>query len=177
MKYLLTLSGREVKAEIEAAGPGRYRVKLDGREFALSARRTEGSLYSILLGSLDAQGNVIEGGEAFEADVGEAGEQFGVSIQGESFDIGAIDERRKKLRAAAGSAEGSAGELHSPMPGKLVRFLVKEGATVKRGQGACVVEAMKMENELGAPRDGIVKRLVATEGQPVEGGALLLVIE
>lgn len=177
MIYLLTLGDREVRAEIEAAGPDRYRLRLDGREFAISARRTEDALYSILLGTLDAAGNVAEGGVAFEADIDAAREQIGVGIQGERFDIHAIDERRKKLRAAAGAAaEGGAGELTSPMPGKVTRLLVKEGAPVKRGQGVVVIEAMKMENELTAPKDGVISKITVTEGQPVDSGALLLTI-
>lgn len=177
MIYVLTIGEREVRAEIEAAGPGLYRVKLDGEEFAVSAHRTEASIYSILLGSLDEKGHVVEGGRAFEADVDVSADQVGVAIQGEHFDIGAIDERRKKLRnAAAGTSAGGGGELHSPMPGKIVKILAKEGATVKKGQGLVVIEAMKMENELACPRDGVLKSISVAEGQVVDSGALLLVI-
>ena len=178
MIYLLTIGDREVRADVQSAGPGLYRVKIDGEDFGVSAHRSEGSIYSLLLGTLDAQGNVDPGGRAFEADVEVGAEKVGVAIQGEYFDVGAIDERRKKLRnAAAGSSGASGGELHSPMPGKIVKILVKEGALVKKGQGIVVIEAMKMENELSCPKDGSVKRIEVAEGQAVVGGALLLVIE
>jgi len=63
------------------------------------------------------------------------------------------------------------------MPGKLVRVLVRPGDTVVARQPVVVVEAMKMENELRATRAGTVADVHAREGQSVEAGALLLVIQ
>jgi biotin carboxyl carrier protein len=63
------------------------------------------------------------------------------------------------------------------MPGKLVRVLVTPGQAVEAGQGLVVVEAMKMENELRAPRAGRIKDVPAREGQTVDAGALLVVLE
>jgi len=62
----------------------------------------------------------------------------------------------------------------APMPGKIVRILVTEGQEVKRDQGLLVIEAMKMQNELRAPRAGRVERVYMTEGRGVETGARLL---
>jgi pyruvate carboxylase subunit B len=63
------------------------------------------------------------------------------------------------------------------MPGKVVKVLVQAGDAVKAGQGVIVVEAMKMENELRAPRDGVVKSVSAREGQAVESGQTLAVLD
>ena len=62
------------------------------------------------------------------------------------------------------------------MPGKVTRVLVARGQAVAAGAGLLVVEAMKMENELEAPRSGEVLELLAREGQAVEAGALLVVV-
>ena len=62
------------------------------------------------------------------------------------------------------------------MPGKVTRVLVTRGQTVAAGAGLVVIEAMKMENELRAPRAGEVLELPAREGQAVESGALLAVV-
>jgi glutaconyl-CoA/methylmalonyl-CoA decarboxylase subunit gamma len=67
--------------------------------------------------------------------------------------------------------------LTAPMPGKVVRVLVEAGQHVAAKQGLVVVEAMKMENELKAAREGTVRAVHVREGQAVEGGALLLVVE
>jgi biotin carboxyl carrier protein len=68
-------------------------------------------------------------------------------------------------------------KIVSPMPGKIVRVLVRPGDHVTAKQGLVVVEAMKMENELRAARDGRVREVAAAEGQSVEAGAVLLVVE
>jgi biotin carboxyl carrier protein len=63
------------------------------------------------------------------------------------------------------------------MPGKVVRVLVKAGDAVRARQPVVVVEAMKMENELRADRDGTVTEIHAREGTSVDAGALLIVIQ
>ena len=67
--------------------------------------------------------------------------------------------------------------ISAPMPGRVVKVLATEGTAVTRGDGIIVLEAMKMENELKAPRDGIVTSVLVEEGQGVQGGALLATIE
>jgi biotin carboxyl carrier protein len=62
----------------------------------------------------------------------------------------------------------------SPMPGRVLKVLVKEGDSVAAGAPLVVVEAMKMENELGADRDGTVKRVFVAPGATVESGARLV---
>ena len=63
------------------------------------------------------------------------------------------------------------------MPGKVVRVLVAAGDAVRADQGLVVVEAMKMENEIRAPRDGRVKSIDVAPGQNVETGSRLVVLE
>ncbi|WP_310388795.1 biotin/lipoyl-containing protein, partial [Roseateles sp.] len=75
-------------------------------------------------------------------------------------------------RAGSGPAEG--GRLTAPMPGKLVGFLAKVGDTVSKGQPLAVMEAMKMEHTISAPRDGVVAELLFAVGDQVSDGAELL---
>ena len=63
------------------------------------------------------------------------------------------------------------------MPGRIVKVLVTKGDVVDARQGLVVVEAMKMENELRAPRAGTVSEVLVSEGMSVEAGAVLVVIE
>jgi biotin carboxyl carrier protein len=65
----------------------------------------------------------------------------------------------------------------APMPGKVVRVLVKAGDRVEAGQGLLVVEAMKMQNEIRSPKTGTVERVLAKEGQPVTAGEVLAWVE
>ena len=63
------------------------------------------------------------------------------------------------------------------MYGKVVKIFAEVGQQVKRGHGVIVVEAMKMENELKSPKDGKVIEINVKEGETVEGGTTLVVIE
>jgi biotin carboxyl carrier protein len=68
-------------------------------------------------------------------------------------------------------------QIVAPMPGKVVRLLVKVGDKIEAGQGLLVVEAMKMQNEIRSPKSGVVERLLAKEGQPVNAGEVLAWVE
>jgi biotin carboxyl carrier protein len=77
----------------------------------------------------------------------------------------------------SGSALGSAGDLVSEMPGKIVKVFVKAGQEVKSGDPLLIMEAMKMENEIRASRDTKIKSLHVKEGENVETGANLISFE
>jgi biotin carboxyl carrier protein len=80
-------------------------------------------------------------------------------------------------RSGRETSEKGPSRVIAPMPGKVVRVLVKPGDQVTARQGVVVVEAMKMENELQAPKAGTVAEVNVAEGSLVEAGALLVVIE
>jgi biotin carboxyl carrier protein len=88
----------------------------------------------------------------------------------------AVNGRRRWGRKEDGAGAGSGPQrLAAPMPGKVVRVLVAKGEAVRARQPLVVVEAMKMENELRAGRDGTVSEIHAREGVSVDAGALLIV--
>ncbi len=66
------------------------------------------------------------------------------------------------------------GEITAMMPGRILSILVKEGQRISAGETLCILEAMKMHNEVRAPRDGIVADLRVAEGAIVNGGDLLM---
>jgi biotin carboxyl carrier protein len=103
--------------------------------------------------------------------------RFRVLLGEETHAFELLDDRKHRMHKAGGtfSLEGPQ-RIDAPMPGKVVRVLVKEGDAVEEGQGLVVVEAMKMENELKSPKAGVVKELHAQEGQPVEAGTKLAVV-
>ena len=68
-------------------------------------------------------------------------------------------------------------QIAAPMPGKVVRLLVKQGEAVEAGQGLLVVEAMKMQNEIRSPKSGKVEKLLVKEGQAVNAGDALVWVE
>ncbi len=88
-----------------------------------------------------------------------------------------VNGRTRRRGTTADAGREGLQPVVAPMPSSVVRVLVKPGDAVTARQGLVVVEAMKMENELAAARDGHVKEVSVTEGQLVEAGRLLVVID
>jgi pyruvate carboxylase subunit B len=102
---------------------------------------------------------------------------FEVYVRGQVYRVRLADERARTLASLAGGAHASGdANIRAPMPGLVSHVLVEEGAEVQRGQAVVVLEAMKMENDLPAPRAGVVKSLRVSKGQAVNQGDLLAVI-
>ena len=68
-------------------------------------------------------------------------------------------------------------KITAPMPGKVVRLLVREGDSVEAGAGVAVVEAMKMQNEIKSPKKGTVQKILVSESNPVNAGDVLAIVE
>lgn len=75
------------------------------------------------------------------------------------------------------SSSGSAAALKSPLPGVILDVLVREGDTVKAGQTLMILEAMKMENNIEADRDGVIEKINSRKGDSVLEGDVLLTIK
>jgi len=109
-------------------------------------------------------------------------ERVEVVIDGWRFEVDLEGEDRARLRERATRARGDRVrggplELRAIIPGRVVSVDVADGDVVEAGQRVLVVEAMKMQNELRAPRAGTIGRLAVGAGQTVELGDLLLVVE
>ena len=78
--------------------------------------------------------------------------------------------------AAAPVVTGAGEPVNAPMPGNILKVNVTAGQAVKSGDVLCVLEAMKMENEIMAPKDGTVTQVLVSKGANVDTGAPLVVI-
>jgi biotin carboxyl carrier protein len=122
--------------------------------------------------------SILIGGRSYEARVSRTvnapgGQHYDVRVGAERYRVTIRDPRARRVGS---KTDGSAGPLQitAPMPGKVVKVLVREGEEVTAGQGLLVIEAMKMQNELRAPRAGCIERIHTTEGVGVETGSPLL---
>jgi biotin carboxyl carrier protein len=167
MGYIAGSGDQEHRLDVRQDREG-LRVRLNDREVLVDLLRVDSALYSLIIA-----------GRSYEIDVLEAEEALMVLVNGQPFRIEIQDEQQKRLRAAAGKGADKAAKrsVSAPMPGKVVKLLVKPGDTVKPGDGVIVVEAMKMENELKASAPGTVKEIRVQEGKAVAGGEVLVVIE
>lgn len=120
--------------------------------------------------------SILDGTRSLEARVMRNHAGFVVDLNGRAIPVQLEDPR--ELRQG-GRHHGRAGraDISAPMPGKLVRVLVAVGDVVEEGQGLVVVEAMKMQNEMKAPKDGTVVAVAAKEGASVAAGQVLVTLE
>ena len=125
-----------------------------------------------------------EGAEAVARDykVEVSGKLFDVNVIGEALAAGAAPAAAgrkppKRERKSGGAASASSESLPSPLQGTVLKVAVEQGATVEEGDLICVIEAMKMENEISAHRAGKVTKLEVSEGAAVSAGDVLAVIE
>jgi biotin carboxyl carrier protein len=102
-----------------------------------------------------------------------------VHINGRAIPVSFVDPRAAYTRRRDGHAGVAAGStrIEAPMAGRVVKVLIKPGDLVTPRQTLIVVEAMKMENELRAPRAGRVSDVRAAEGASIDAGAVLVVLE
>jgi biotin carboxyl carrier protein len=103
-----------------------------------------------------------------------------LSIGGYTYSVDVLSERdqyfQQLLRVTATSASGSM-KVVTPMPGLLKAAMVQNGQRVKKGERLFILEAMKMENDIKSPADGIITGLTASTGTAVEKGFLLCSVE
>src|SRR5205085_3826554 len=168
MKLTAEIAGTEHTLAFERDG-ARIFAEVDGRRYELEARAVEPGVWL-----LQAGGRVYECRVAGDAATDEARE---VIVGQQTFQLALIDPKRLRHTASAGAHAGGRAPLQAAMPGKIVRVLVETGAQVEAGDALVVVEAMKMQNELKAPKAGTVVELHATAGATVNAGDVLAVVE
>ena len=179
MQYEIEAGGRTRLVTVRREGTG-FAVTVDGHTRQVDAARVDGHTLSLILDTVWSKEAVVSTGPA-------AG-QMTIAVDDARVPI-VLNGRRRGSRDGTGHVgsvhgTGSHGATTSqgpervtaPMPGKIVRVLVGGGDLVTARQPLVVVEAMKMENEVRAGRDGTVAEVLAREGQLVDAGALLVVI-
>jgi biotin carboxyl carrier protein len=169
MRYFTKVRGQAepTPVDIEPMGNGHFAVTLAGRRHEVDALRLPHGAVSMIID-----------GESYSVEFEEKGEEVAVLVRGQVTVVDVADERRLRLRAGAAQFKVEGKQVVcAPMPGKVVKLLVKVGDEVKEGQGLVVVEAMKMENELKSPKAGKVVELFAREGSAVENNARLIAVE
>lgn len=164
MKYITTVEGKEYTIEIDHENE----ILVNGKRYAVDFQDSpDGHIYSLLLNNRSLEGLAMEREEGWE-----------VLIRGELYNVQVQDERSYRLAKARGTAVSVTGEatVKSPMPGIIISVPVSPGDVVKKGETVVILESMKMENELRAPRDGKIARVFVDSGAGVEKNQALLVI-
>jgi biotin carboxyl carrier protein len=165
MKFEIHISGKTRIVEL-TRDSDRWRISLDGQPLDADAVEVAPHTFSLLLN-----------GESHELRVTPApDDKLKINTGFHEFIAEVVDPRAWSGRRHAHAELEGRQQVLAPMPGKVIRLLVKVGDAVEAGQGLLVVEAMKMQNEIRSPKTGTVERLLAKEGQPVNAGETLCIV-
>jgi len=163
VKYLTTVHGKTFEIEIGQDG----QVIVNGQPRTVDFARITDTLYSVIVNN-----------ESIEALVERRDAVYDLLMFGDLYEVEVKDERQQRLLNTAGGMAVGHGEItvKSPMPGLIVDVRVTEGQEVHKGQALVVLESMKMENELKAPRAGTVGRIFVKKGEGVEQNKPLITL-
>ena len=168
MQYEADIGGRRLQVVVTRSGDG-FAVTVDGRTRQVDAARIDAHTLSLIVdGVWSNDVSIATDAASGRLDVHVGATPVAVTLNG---------RRRWGRKDESGGPDSGPQRLAAPMPGKVVRVLVQAGDLVTARQPVVVVEAMKMENELRAGRDGTVAEIHVREGMSVDAGALLLVIQ
>ena len=189
MQYEVEVSGKLHQVRVTPRD-GRFIVAVGDREWIVDAVQVGSNVLSLLIddGSIGGQADSSSDNDApysnpgltrsreisVGSDVATGQLVFGIR----TLPLPVVINPRRRFGRGRDSADGHSGpqRIVAPMPGKVVRVLAKPGDGVVHRQPVVVIEAMKMENELRALRDGTVAEVLVEEGQSVDAGTLLAVI-
>jgi biotin carboxyl carrier protein len=189
MQYEVEVNGRLRQVNVHRVD-GRFVVSLDDQDRFVDAVRVDPFTLSLLIGDIrlppdPAAGRPGDRGPAVGQTVSShevtlttdsASGRTAVIVDGVPLTVTLNGRRRWGRQEDGPVGAGGPQRITAPMPGKVVRILTAVGELVTKRQPLVVVEAMKMENELRAPADGVVAELHVQEGQSVEAGTLLVVL-
>ncbi len=161
MKYTTIINGEQYEVEIQRDGT----VLVNGNQHDVDFLELGSSLYSI-----------IKDNRSLELAIDENQNQYEILMDGRLYEGQVLDQRAMLMMNRKGGLSLGTGEVHSPMPGLIVEVMVAEGDSVVEGETVVILESMKMQNELKAPRDGVVLSVNVESDVNVDKGALLIVV-
>ncbi len=164
MKYEAQIADKTYEITIEDDG----NILFEGRPI-------EASLLQV--GPLGLYSLVVDH-QSFEVVVEETSWGYRVLFGDSAIPVRVFDERQLRLAGQRQDLLIPSGEvtIDAPIPGLIIRILVEEGQEVKQNQPVALLEAMKMENELRAPRAGTIGEIKVQPGESVEQGTPLIVL-
>jgi len=166
MKYYVQVNGRDHEVEVVERA-GQLQVSIDGE-------LTDSAYHEV-----DHQGQIalLMEGRGYAVSVRGSRNEYDVTLAGHNYHVEIEDERERAAHAAERERSKGGGVVKAVMPGVVVEVSVAEGDVVAEGQPLLILEAMKMQNEIGAPGEGRVKKIHIAQGEAVAAGAKLVELE
>ena len=164
MTYEISIDGKSHRLELSRA-EGLWSCRLDGREVEVDAILARPDVLSLRIAN-----------KAYEVKGERVAGEMHLWVGSARFAVEVRDPRSLRGRVGAVDDHGPK-NLTAPMPGRIVRVLVKQGDNVEAGAGVLVMEAMKMQNEIKSPKKGTIQKILVSEGAAVNSGDVLAIVE
>jgi biotin carboxyl carrier protein len=168
MSYEVKINNRISTIELLSREGTKFNILIDKTYYELDIAEVEKGVYSILHENRSFNVELVEGRNS---------KSYMVNTLYETFDVDIIDAEAKYLMNRKKDDGEDANTISSPMPGKVVKILFKEGDEVKAGETVIVVSAMKMESEYKVKQDRKIKRILVKEGDTVNSDQAMVIIE
>jgi len=165
MQFKAIVSGETFDVVFERTATG-IEASVEGRAYSLEVFTVKPGIFLLNWGSRSFKVSVLPGGDISL-----------VSIEGHRIAVEIMDSRKSLQRTVRSSDRGGASEIRSPMPGKIVRVMLAEGADVAAGQAIVVMEAMKMQNEIRSSMAGRIQKIAVAEGETVRSADLIAIVD
>lgn len=168
-KTEIKINNKTAEVELLHREGNQVKMSVDGEIFELDLARVGEGIYSALLN-----------GKSYNIEMVNTGSKrhYTVNTFYNSYDVEIIDPQARYLKNRSTSGHVTADDtIVSPMPGKVMKILVKAGDQVEAGQTVMTISAMKMESEFKSPRNATVKKINVAEGDVVDGNQVMMVFE
>ena len=168
MALEINIDGNSSSVELLSKDGNKHQVSIDGKLFEVDLVMVEEGDYSIIYRNKSYNVELVQGREP---------KTYTINTLYNSYDVDIMDAEAKYLKGRKQDELDDDSAISSPMPGKVVKILVKIGDKVKAGDTVIIISAMKMESEYKVKRDRVIKDILVKEGDTIDGHQPLIIIE
>lgn len=167
MSYEISINGETSAIHVQSHEGNNYQVAIGNRNYKLDVVEVENGVYSILMN-----------GKSYNVELTRNNPKaYSVNTLYNHFSVDIIDAESRYMNARKEHEDEDVSFISTPMPGKVVRILVKEGDEVKAGDTLIIVSAMKMESEYKVQKDKKIQAVLVKEGDNIDGHQPLILLE
>ncbi|GAB4311985.1 MAG: acetyl-CoA carboxylase biotin carboxyl carrier protein subunit [Bacteroidales bacterium] len=168
MALEMNIDGKSVSVELLGKEGDNYKIEIDGKAYDVDLVMVEPDVYSIIYRNKSYNVELTPGKDP---------KSYNINTLYNSFDVEILDAEAKYRKSRKTDDMDEDTVISSPMPGKVVKVLVKKGDKVKAGDTVVIVSAMKMESEYKVKSDRVVKEVRVKDGDTIDGNQPLVIVE
>lgn len=168
MALEINIDGNSSSVELLSKDGNKHQVEIDGKMYEVDLVMVEKGVYSMIYKNKSYNVELIQGREP---------KTYTINTLYNSYDVDIMDAEAKYLKGRKQDELDDDNAISSPMPGKVVKILVKIGDKVKAGDTVIIISAMKMESEYKVKSDRVIKDILIKEGDTIDGHQQLIIIE